>query len=177
MDIAIDPKNSRIVYACGVGQGNRPVAVYKSLDNGETWKESARGFEGAGDRILINPENPSLLLVVNFMGRLFRSTDAAATWAPIGEDFGITSVFEFLPDLIRSEVIYAFTNRGLAISPDYGSTWTVVDPQPPGHLDLTCMAVDSGTPRTIYMGTRGDGVWKLSLVSPASAPRSPSQPN
>jgi len=177
MDIAIDPENSRIVYACGVGQGDRAVAVYKSVDDGQTWEESAQGFEGAGDRILINPANRSLLLLVNFMGRLFRSTNAAVTWAPIGEDFGITKVFEFLADLTRSEVIYAFTNRGLAISPDYGSTWTVVDPQPPGHLDLTCMAVDSGTPRTIYMGTRGDGVWKLSLGSPASAPRSRSQPD
>jgi photosystem II stability/assembly factor-like uncharacterized protein len=117
--IAIDPRNSDIIYVAAVGPvwssgGDR--GVYKSTDGGTTWNSILTVDEHTGaNEILMDPRDPDVLYVAMHQRRrhvftyigggpgsgIYKSTDAGANWNKINK--GLPSV-----DLGRI---------GLAISP------------------------------------------------------------
>ncbi len=117
--IAIDPKNSDIVYVAAYGPvwsagGDR--GIYKTTDGGKTWKQILFVSENTGfNEIHIDPRNSNILYATSHQRRrqlygyvnggpesfLFKSVDAGTTWDTLKTG---------LPDGDKGRI-------GLAISP------------------------------------------------------------
>jgi hypothetical protein len=93
MDLAIDPRNPRRVYAAMSDYRDRAIA--RSDDGGETWVRSGQGFLGYGATSLaIDPASPNVLYATGRDGPIaegiitqgagvYRSTDGALTWSRV----------------------------------------------------------------------------------------------
>ncbi len=70
-DIAIDPRNPDLMYACGFDQG-----VYRSEDRGLTWRR-LRGFNFKwGQRVVTDRADPAFIYVTTFGGGVWRGPAA-----------------------------------------------------------------------------------------------------
>src|SRR5215831_12710050 len=96
--IAIDPKDSNIVYVAAQGPlwgpgGDR--GLYKTTDGGKTWKQILKISENTGvTDVVIDPNNPETIYAASYQRRrhmwtlidggpesaIYKSTDAGATW-------------------------------------------------------------------------------------------------
>ncbi|MFC2158834.1 WD40/YVTN/BNR-like repeat-containing protein [Acidobacteriota bacterium] len=103
IDMVMDPKNPRILYA-GFWQAERKPwtlvdggekgGVWKTVDGGETWKRLEGGLpDGVVGRvgIAVSPVNPDRLWVIQEAldekkGGIFMSSDAGKTWQRINRD-------------------------------------------------------------------------------------------
>jgi photosystem II stability/assembly factor-like uncharacterized protein len=72
--LAVDPKNSEIVYSAS-------VVTWKSTDAGKTWT-GIRGAPGGDDyqKIWINPEHPSIFLITGDQGAII-TVNGGDTWS------------------------------------------------------------------------------------------------
>lgn len=111
-DIAIHPTNPNIMY---IGTGDRDhfdtesFGLLKSVDGGINWTVTSLpiGSFNLIHRILLNPNNPNILLVATMNG-LYRSVNAGVTWT------NVTSIYfrhmEFKPN--NPNIVYATTYNG-----------------------------------------------------------------
>ena len=80
--VVVDPKNSANVYALARN------GVLKSADHGETWTVANAGLQSNSVyELVIVPTDPQVFYAVAGSGRLFKSTDGAQSWRPIGATF------------------------------------------------------------------------------------------
>ncbi len=102
IDLAMDPANSRILYAAmwqaqrmpwGFNSGGKGSGLYKSTDSGETWKNITdnKGFpKGIIGRIgiAVSPANPDRVWasVEAEEGGIYRSDNAGETWEYVNHD-------------------------------------------------------------------------------------------
>jgi photosystem II stability/assembly factor-like uncharacterized protein len=85
--LAIDPVTPSIVYAGYVycnASGCNSGGVFKSGDSGETWIAAQNGLPDTIfiNQLVVDPSAPARIYAATQQG-VFRSTDAAASWAPI----------------------------------------------------------------------------------------------
>ncbi len=120
-DIAVDPFNSRTVYAAGiVGKNGK---IIKTSDGGNSWIDtySEPSQNNTVLSVAVLPSSSSTVLAGLNNGEIIRSIDAGRTWQTT-KDFGARVV------AIRfgsSNTAYALTSRnGLYKSTDLGITWT-----------------------------------------------------
>lgn len=136
-DIAIDPLNPNIIYvATGDGYGYEvwgnifwggtyTAGVMKSIDGGLTWSQSgltyAQSQSEIVQRLIINPQNPNILLAAT-RNAVFRSTDGAATWTQViaGHYYDL----EFNP--LNPGTVYAVNNSNVIRSFNGGISFTSV---------------------------------------------------
>jgi photosystem II stability/assembly factor-like uncharacterized protein len=151
VDLAIDPVNSKVVYASLWNTRRPPWSIYppsygpgsglyKSVDGGSTWKPVTSGLptEGIGRiGIAIAPSRPTRIyaIVDAKAGGLYRSDDNGGTWTRISADnriwgrgwyFCKTTVDPKNPD-----VVYV-GNTALYRSTDGGKSWTPIKGAPGG---------------------------------------------
>ena len=70
-DVTIDPRDSRVVYACGFES-----SAWRSTDRGETW-ERIRGYNFKwGHRVIPDPQNPAMIYVTTFGGSVWHGPAA-----------------------------------------------------------------------------------------------------
>jgi photosystem II stability/assembly factor-like uncharacterized protein len=70
-DVTIDPRDPRVLYACGFDQG-----AFRSTDRGETWAR-IRGFNFKwGQRVIPDPRDPALIYVTTFGGSVWHGPAA-----------------------------------------------------------------------------------------------------
>src|SRR5574341_943989 len=75
--IAIHPKDTRIIYAATDNQG-----VLKSTDGGKTWALANQGIKSyLMYQIVIHPKRPDTLYVTSWGGGVYQSTDGGASWS------------------------------------------------------------------------------------------------
>ena len=139
--IAIDPKHRDTMYVA-TGDGDRgsmwaltgssvgdtkSVGVLKSTDGGITWNPTGLNWSVTGSKlmrdIIINPSNPSVLLVASTDG-IWRTADAGLTWTQVKT--GYITDLEIHPG--QFDTLYA-SNYGSAQiyrSTDAGLTWSVI---------------------------------------------------
>ena len=99
--IAIDPRDSNIVYVAAQGPlwgpgGDR--GLFKTTDGGKTWKNILKISENTGvTDVVIDPNNPDTLYAASYQRRrhvwtlinggpesaIHKSTDAGATWTSL----------------------------------------------------------------------------------------------
>jgi len=146
--ILVDPASDRIsrtLYACAFGKG-----VYKSVDDGQTWKLKNTGIKGKEPfvwRITLNDSNGELFLVVcrrsddgsignEYDGAVYRSADGAETWSVMDLPEGTNGPMNISvdPDDPQRILLSAWgrlsdgqyspdTGGGIFLSEDNGKTW------------------------------------------------------
>lgn len=146
--IAIDPKDSNIVYVASQGPlwgpgGER--GLFKTTDGGKTWKAILSISENTGvTDVVIDPNDPNTLYCASYQRRrhrwtlinggpesaIYKSTDAGATWNKLRT--GLPTVELGRVGLaispVDSNVIYATVEAadrrgGIFRSSDRGGTW------------------------------------------------------
>jgi photosystem II stability/assembly factor-like uncharacterized protein len=162
LNIALDPKNSQIVYL-----GSRGEGIYKSMDGGNIWYHLDDSSGALSNRsnvydIAIDPKNTNNIYVGTYqdkLGRLFRSNDAGKTWEEVyrvsREQYAI---FAVEVDSYDSSVVYMGTAEGgLLKSTDYGKNWKIIK-----WFDdvITDIKVNPYDTRTVYVSTYDSGVFK-----------------
>lgn len=173
VSIATDPVNTNNVYmACGTYTNswtNQNGAVLRSSDRGATWQRTMLPFKlggnmpgrGMGERLAIDPNNPSILYLGAPSGNgLWRSTDAGVTWVkvtsfPTGGTYiaDPTDVNGYQNDIqgivwvtfdkrsgapgSTTQTIYvgvADLGNSVYRTTDGGATWSPVQGQPTGYV-------------------------------------------
>jgi photosystem II stability/assembly factor-like uncharacterized protein len=171
IDLAIDPRDSRIVYASLWNTRRPPWSIYppsygpgsglyKSVDGGTTWTALTSGLptEGVGRiGIAVSPGNPRRVyaIVDAKRGGLYRSDDAGATWTLISGDTRIWGrgwyFCKVAADPRNADLVYV-SNTSLYRSIDGGRTWTAIKGAPGGD-DYHQLWVDSDDPKRMVLAS------------------------
>ncbi len=143
LDVAIDPADSKRVYACMSG-----IGVLRSDDAGRTWRYSDApqyGWENVQCDLLIDPRTTTTVYALDRVnGRIYRSADAGRTWVPVS-DFGYRSNQHLYNPTLVKGLLYITGYKGIYASGDQGRHWRLVIPNP--------------TPGFMVQGVRGNGGW------------------
>jgi photosystem II stability/assembly factor-like uncharacterized protein len=166
--VAFDGTDTNRVYVGGDSAYSYPCLLI-STDLGATWTMSRTGLSGAVNVLMTIPGD-SLLVYAGTNNGLFISTDAGATW----EATALTrSVKTLVYDPNNPTSIMAGTyGYGVYATTDGGTTW---DPMNDG---LTCnkvlsLALRPSTESTVFAGTEGGSVFKMTSAAGVSSPSSP----
>src|SRR6266404_5759227 len=124
--IAIDPKDSNIVYVAAQGPlwgpgGDR--GLFKTADGGKTWKNILNISENTGvTDIVVDPQNPETIDAADRKGGIFRSNDRGGSWEKRNEfDVGAMYYARIVADPKDVDRIYVM-NVFLMVSDDGGRT-------------------------------------------------------
>jgi len=180
--LAIAPSNESIIYA---GEGENSMrgnvseglqGLWKSIDEGKTWKNI--GLKDARHivRIIVHPKNPDILWVAA-MGHLFgpnetrgvfKSMDGGITWKKVLYVNPQTGASDLVIDPSNPEILYAGTwqlirtpyslesggdGSGLYKSTDGGETWSSIKTNkgfPKGVWGITAIAVAKSNSDKLY---------------------------
>ncbi len=135
--LALDPSDPKIVYiAAGKYEWASPGTIFKSDDQGRTWKKlpidlkmgGNEDHRWGGPRLVVSPFHPSVLLFGSRAEGLWRSGDGGASWARIAafpgtgkQGAGVTAVAF---GTRAAGVAYAAAfGDGVYESRDDGQTW------------------------------------------------------
>ena len=133
-DIVIDPSNTNIIYlATGdnygiysayLTDGHYSAGVLKSTDGGLTWNQTGmiywQGQLMLVQKLIINQNNPNILLLASSTGGIFRTTDGGVTWTNVKT--GTFYSIEFNP--LNPNTVFATDGAGIWRSYNNGVTWT-----------------------------------------------------
>lgn len=161
--LAADPHNPDVVYVAAGMYRREPAAILRSQNRGDSWDVVPVPFRmggnedgrGLGERLAIDPNNPSILYFGSRHDGLFRSVDKGAAWTKV-ETFphaglglpgprdpthaGISFViFDPVSDNgEHSQSVYVGVadpgKKHLYRTRDGGQTWSAVEGEPPPHL-------------------------------------------
>ena len=148
--IALDPTDDKKVYlftGMYLAKWGSDAAILRSNDRGATWARTNLPFKGDGnsagrwcaDRLKVDPNYPSILLLGTPGGLLYKSTDSAVTWKQVtsfpaiaNNKYGLVDI-EFAGGSAGkpTQTIYAGVNRNgggatLWKSTDGGNQWAEV---------------------------------------------------
>jgi photosystem II stability/assembly factor-like uncharacterized protein len=151
IDLAFDPKDSRIVYASLWNTRRPPWSIYppsygpgggifKSADGGTTWEPLTKGLPGEqlgriGLAVALTNPHRVYAIVDAKAGGLYRSDDAGATWEQVSGDkrlWGRGWYFcKVVVDPKNADTVYV-SNTSLYRSTDAGKSWTAIKGAPGG---------------------------------------------
>ena len=135
--LALDPSNPNIVYiAAGKYTWDTPGTIFKSTDQGRTWKKlpldlkmgGNENLRWGGQRLAVSPFHTSVLLFGSRKDGLWRSPDGGLSWAKVAgfpgklrDGLGITAVAfgAKTPGMVYA----AAYGDGVYVSEDDGLTW------------------------------------------------------
>jgi PKD repeat protein len=150
-DVAIDPSNTQVMYlATGDNDGSDTysIGLLKSTDGGNTWNTTgltwATNLGRRIGRVLVNPNNPQMVLVFASNG-VHRSTNGGTTFSQVSTTGA--SDGEFKPG--DPSIVYA-CGTTFRRSTDGGATWTAVT-LPLSGIGRIAMAVSSGNSAYVYL--------------------------
>ena len=183
--VTIDPSNTSIIWV-GTGEnvGGRHVGfgdgIYKSLDDGKTWKHLGLKKSEHISKIIVHPENSNIVWVAaqgplwSSGGErgLYKTTDGGKTWKKtLGNDTW-TGVTDVLIDPNDSNTLYAATwdrhrtvamylgggpGTGIHKSTDGGETWKKLSNGiPKSNLGKIGLAMSHFDSSTIYAAIETD---------------------
>ncbi len=154
--------------------------AYRSTDSGETWATADSGFPVTSSDVypfLYNivavrdsSVSSSLTLFTggDYSG-IFRSTDYGESWKSVGlADTQIRSL-----GAVGSKVLVGMWDKGMTfLSNNEGDSWSEKDSGLVSRNPVTCFA-SSGS--NIFVGTEGDGVWRMPHLAQVSIGLPPTQ--
>ncbi len=147
--IAIDPRNTNVVYVAAEGSTWGPGGdrgLYKTTDGGKTWNKVLEISENTGvNNVIFDPRNPDVLYATSEQRRrhtftkigggpesaIWKSTDAGATWnkltsgLPGGDVGGIgIAISPVNPDVVYAIIEAAGETGGFFRTTDRGASWS-----------------------------------------------------
>jgi photosystem II stability/assembly factor-like uncharacterized protein len=158
-EIVIHPENTDSAWVATVGGG-----IFHTEDRGQTW--SARN-SGLGSMftmdIALDPSNAGILYAGTNDRGVFKSEDGGETWKGIRTGMDSNEpVYAVVVDPAHPQVVFAGSFRsGIFLSEDGGARWKLLND------GLTTRAITSLSithdGETLFAGTRGGGVFRLSI--------------
>ncbi len=174
VDIAVDPNNSRILFAAlweayrnpwEMSSGGEGSGLFKSTDGGETWKEITqspglpKGLVGKIG-VSVSPVNSNRVFAIAENakgGGLFRSEDGGDTWQRVSADRNLRQRAWYYSKVIadpgNEDVVYVL-NVGFWKSTDGGKTFSRIRTPHGDHHDLW---IASDNPQRMIIGDDGGG--------------------
>src|SRR6266404_1496288 len=144
VDLAMDPRDSRVLYAAawqvlrtpwGVNSTGGGSGIYKSTDGGDTWNQLTNGLP-KGDKgkigIAISPVDSNRVWATAEAedGGVYRSDDAGKTWRVLNDDFSVRGrqyyYGHIFADPQELDTVYTFSSKGFFKSTDGGKTYTTL---------------------------------------------------
>src|SRR5581483_9025411 len=119
--VVVDPVNPTTVYA-GTSYG-----LMKSTDGGLTWTSLTSGFAQSNtiNALAIDARNPQKLYAfATGDTAVYATQDGGAHWTRTPWPFPLEYAEYLLVDPLMNSRIWAGTSDGIAVSNDYGATWT-----------------------------------------------------
>jgi photosystem II stability/assembly factor-like uncharacterized protein len=125
--------------------------VWVSADAARTWRLASHGLPSASmEAVGLDPADPNRLWAVG-VGQVFRTDDQGQRWGPVGQP---------LPErptvaravAVSGRAILIATDRGVYRSPDDGERWELPSDGLPAHVEAGLLALDPGSPTTLYAG-------------------------
>ena len=177
--VTLDPSNPNVVWV-GTGEnvGGRHVGygdgIYRSDDNGKTWKNMGLKESQHISKIIVHPGNSNIVWVAaqgplwNKGGErgLFKTTDGGKTWKKTLGDEEWTGVTDIVIDPRNPDWIYAATwqrarkvasymgggpGSGIHRSSDGGETWKELKTGlPKAHMGKIGLAISPQQPDVLY---------------------------
>ena len=177
--VTIDPSNPHTIWV-GTGEnvGGRHVGygdgVYRSQDDGRSWKKMGLEASEHISKIVVHPENSDVIWVAsqgplwNSGGErgLYKSTDGGETWNKVLGEGEWTGVTDLVVDPRDPDLMYAATwdrhrtvaaylgggpGSGIHQSTDGGETWTKLSGGLPGvNMGKIGLAISPQNPDRIY---------------------------
>ena len=178
-DMAISLSNPDVIYAGSGEQQNRQSTswgngVYKSEDQGETWRSIGLEKTYHIARVIIHPQNPNIVFVAA-LGNLWNSskergvyqtTNGGKNWKKVLYIDDMTGVVDMAMDKNNPNILYAATYQrmrkawgfngggpgsGIYKTTDGGKTWNeLTGGLPPGDKGRIGLAASKTRPNIIY---------------------------
>ncbi len=159
--MAVDPKNSDIVYAGGHGgQESDAAHLSRSDDGGKSWKPVGQGLEPQVRAILVDPANSATLYVVTSFSKLWKSVDRGATFTALTPPVsGTDDIFTLRFEPGASSHLWMASEKGLFRSRDSGASWQSAD-EGSGRYLIKAVAQNPADPRQMLAASSGGGVYR-----------------
>jgi photosystem II stability/assembly factor-like uncharacterized protein len=175
-DLAMEPDNPKVLYAAlwrfrrypwTLEDGGGSSGLYRSTDDGDTWKKLSEGLP-AGPlgriAIAIAPTNPRHLyaLIAAPHGMLWQSTDMGDHWTEVNDSHALDVRPFYFSRLMVSPAdenkVY-FLSFDLMESDDGGKTFHIADHGV--HVDQHALWIDPKNPNRILQGNDGGAFLSL----------------
>jgi photosystem II stability/assembly factor-like uncharacterized protein len=145
VDLAMDPKDSRVLYASawqvlrhpwGIDTAGPGSGMYKSTDGGDHWSRLTDGLpKGDMGKIGVavsNIDSNRLYATVEAEdgGGVYKSEDAGKSWKLMNDDFSVRGrqyyYGHIFADTQELDTLYTFSSKGFFKSADGGKTYTTL---------------------------------------------------
>jgi len=164
--LAVDPANSKILYAAFLENGTHTFATSK--DWGATWQRgaelpgyqagSAHPYGGTPQRIFIDPASPPSDRTIYFIGTNSISVRQKGTWRKFDPPPGVITFNEFtgytggFPGGGGKPIFYITSRQGAFVSHDGGESWSGVSlPGIEGRVNFQGIAASYFHPESCYV--------------------------
>ncbi|HEY94274.1 MAG TPA: hypothetical protein G4O15_05000 [Dehalococcoidia bacterium] len=140
--VLTSPEDANTIFT----SGNVIQESYCTRDGGQTWEPFTSVT--AGDEVVIDPHNPSHILLVDEMTNMFESHDSGKTFTKIAQDFSSAKILDF--EIADDNRIYV-SNMGVGISflGDHGE-WQYLTNSPDYAYDIEIDPDDSSVLYATY---------------------------
>jgi photosystem II stability/assembly factor-like uncharacterized protein len=145
IDLAVDPTNSRVVYAAfgGFGSGH----LFRTSDAGATWADISGPLPDApATAVVVDPLHPEVIYAGNDLG-VYVSTNSGTTWASFSSG---------LPDaVIVADLAISPSNRTLRVATHGNGVWErkMLYELPSNFFDYKALSVNSPMSGSQYLLT------------------------
>ncbi len=166
---AIDPRDSNVLYAEALGQGDASGAdIVRSTDGGNTWNTISPQYQDSNSLpwltpVILSPENPDTLFVG--ADRLYKSVDDGQSYTPISSEFAVLYNGKLIHDPVSvvsqsptdPNVIYVGTVCGQVDATfNGGQSWKSVTPiGADSNLSVSSILIDSSDSNQITVSFGG----------------------
>jgi len=157
MILAASPASPDVLWMAGHD------VFYQSRDGGRNWTDVRSNLPGLDlHAFAASPSNPNLLFAFAVGYGLFRSSDAGATWEPLGA--GAPRAPTALAMGGTSDTLYVGTEQGVAMSRDGGQSFSPAVRVAAAPVTALAAAPDSdlvyaGTPQGVFRSADGGQGW------------------
>jgi photosystem II stability/assembly factor-like uncharacterized protein len=164
-DMEIDPLHPDTMYIGVSAMGTGGVGVYRSFNRGNGWSQVYKSADVSC--IAVDPVATDVVYAGTQTGSysgatkgILKSGDHGSTWTQKNLGLSSLEIIDLAVNPATPQALYAATNSGFFKSDDGADTWYSSNMGLPGGVIITKIAVDRKNPSTLYLGTRGDGLFK-----------------